>query len=88
MEMVSAIAKSGRPIQVCVVSLDELAPEHRGLEARQYRAAEMAAQAGCGHYRVVDATGAVLSTGRAAQPLLSRDEAAARSGPARARHDW
>lgn len=86
MEIIEARTKSGKAARVLVLTATELSPS---IEARAYEAAERATEHGCAHWRIVDpATAAVIQVGKAGAPTLTRDQAAAQSGPREDRHDW
>ena len=68
--------KSGKVVQVAVIPVELVDGE--GLERMQWLATAIAQGLGCPHYRVVSATGAVVSVGKVAAPTAKEEKAAER----------
>lgn len=75
--------KSGKTVPVAYITASDMT--EATAEGRAAEATKLAVAAGCGdrHWRIVDASGAVIQA-----PSLSTAQAAGRSGPSGERHDW
>ena len=80
-----ARTKSGKMVDVLVIPAGELSAS---LETRAFEAAKCAAEQGCPFWRIADADGRILQKGSAAAPVMTREQAAATSGPQEDRRDW